>query len=165
VGVRLDGRLLGAPAMERTAGFVKSEWGLPNLLVEEWLGFLFVNFDRAAQPLAPTLAAYEPYLQHYDLSNAASPGSFTLTDLPWNWKVMFENFNDGYHANAAPHDSRLLPQQPRRVPSAVGRIVERDLPHQRIHAHRWWVQRRRRRRCCRCSPTSRRRSGGDRRSR
>ena len=27
------------------------------------------------------------------------PGTFTLTDLPWNWKVMFENFNDGYHAN------------------------------------------------------------------
>jgi phenylpropionate dioxygenase-like ring-hydroxylating dioxygenase large terminal subunit len=22
-----------------------------------------------------------------------------LKDLPWNWKVLFENFNDGYHAN------------------------------------------------------------------
>ena len=81
----LDGRLLGAPAMERTAGFAKSDWGLPNLQVEVWLGFLFVNFDATAKPLAPSLAAYEPYLEHYDLANAVNPGSFTLTDLPWNW--------------------------------------------------------------------------------
>ena len=99
----LDGRLLGAPAMERTGGFTKSDWGLPSLLVEVWLGFVFVNFDPAAKPLAPTLAAYEPFLEHYDLANAVNPGSFTLTDLPWNWKVMFENFNDGYHANRLHH--------------------------------------------------------------
>ena len=99
----LDGRLLGAPAMERTAGFTKSEWGLPNLRVEVWLGFVFVNFDTGAAPLAPTLASYEPYLANYDLAHAAAPGSFTLTDLPWNWKVMFENFNDGYHANRLHH--------------------------------------------------------------
>lgn len=99
----LDGRLLGAPAMERTAGFTKSEWGLPNLQVEEWLGFLFVNFDPNAAPLGPTLTRYEPFLEHYDLNNAVSPPTFTLRDLPWNWKVMFENFNDGYHANRLHH--------------------------------------------------------------
>jgi phenylpropionate dioxygenase-like ring-hydroxylating dioxygenase large terminal subunit len=95
----LDGRLLGAPAMERTEGFDKSEWGLPQLKVEEWMGFVFVNFDPDAQPLAPTLERYTPYLQNYDLENAVCPGTFTLEDRPWNWKVMFENFNDGYHAN------------------------------------------------------------------
>ncbi|HRE03350.1 MAG TPA: SRPBCC family protein [Ilumatobacteraceae bacterium] len=31
------------------------------------------------------------------------PGTFILEDLPWNWKVMFENFNDGYHANKLHH--------------------------------------------------------------
>ena len=94
-----DGRLLGAPAMERTEGFDKSEFGLPPLAVEEWHGFIFVNFDRDAAPLAPTLTRYEPYLENYDLVNAVCPGTFTLENLPWNWKVMFENFNDGYHAN------------------------------------------------------------------
>jgi phenylpropionate dioxygenase-like ring-hydroxylating dioxygenase large terminal subunit len=99
----LDGRLLGAPAMERTEGFAKSDFGLPNLHVEEWLGFVFVTFDADAAPLAPTLSRYEPFLQHYDLTNTVCPGTFTLTDLPWNWKVMFENFNDGYHANRLHH--------------------------------------------------------------
>ena len=95
----LDGRLLGAPAMERTEAFEKSDFGLPQLRVEEWLGFVFVNFDNDAAPLAPTLERYTPFLDNYDLENAVCPGTFTLEDLPWNWKVMFENFNDGYHAN------------------------------------------------------------------
>ncbi len=95
----LDGRLLGAPAMERTEGFDKADFGLPQLGVEEWQGFVFVNFDPAAEPLAPTLAGYEPFIDHYDLADTVCPGTFTLPGLPWNWKVMFENFNDGYHAN------------------------------------------------------------------
>ena len=94
-----DGRLLGAPAMERTEGFDKSEWGLPQMQVEEWMGFVFVNLDPDAAPLAPTLERYSPYLTNYHLSEAVCPGTFTLEDMPWNWKVMFENFNDGYHAN------------------------------------------------------------------
>jgi len=95
----LDGRLLGAPAMERTEGFDKKDWGLPVLLVEEWQGFIFVNFDTEAAPLAPTLQRYEPYLEHYDLPNCRATDTIVLEDLPWNWKIMFENFNDGYHAN------------------------------------------------------------------
>jgi phenylpropionate dioxygenase-like ring-hydroxylating dioxygenase large terminal subunit len=95
----LDGRLLGAPAMERTSGFEKSDYGLPSLLVEQWQGFVFVNLDPDAAPLRPTLERYEPYLSNYELADAVCPGTFTLRDLPWNWKVMFENFNDGYHAN------------------------------------------------------------------
>jgi phenylpropionate dioxygenase-like ring-hydroxylating dioxygenase large terminal subunit len=95
----LDGRLLGAPAMERTEGFEKKDFPLPPLKVELWQGFVFANFDLDAAPLAPAFRRYEPYLEHYDLETAVCPGTFTLHDLPWNWKVMFENFNDGYHAN------------------------------------------------------------------
>jgi phenylpropionate dioxygenase-like ring-hydroxylating dioxygenase large terminal subunit len=95
----LDGRLLGAPAMERTIDFDKSEYGLPRLAVELWQGFVFVNLDPDAAPLAPTLTDYDPFIANYDLADAVCPGTFTLSNLPWNWKVMFENFNDGYHAN------------------------------------------------------------------
>lgn len=99
----LTGRLLGAPAMERTADFDKKQYPLPAVKVELWHGFIFVNQDLDAAPLGPSLAAYEPYLEHYELENTVCPGTFTLTDLPWNWKVMFENFNDGYHANKLHH--------------------------------------------------------------
>ena len=99
----LTGRLLGAPAMEKTEGFDKKDHPLPAIQVELWQGFVFVNLDPAAAPLAPTLTRYEPYLANYELEDAFCPGTFTLTDLPWNWKVMFENFNDGYHANKLHH--------------------------------------------------------------
>lgn len=99
----LTGRLLGAPAMERTANFDKKDYPLPQLAVELWQGFVFVHSDVNAAPLAPTLATYEPYLKNYDLESTFCPGTFTLTDMPWNWKVMFENFNDGYHANKLHH--------------------------------------------------------------
>ncbi len=95
----LDGRLLGSPAMERTEGFDKKEWGLPRVGVELWQGFVFVNLDVDAPPLGPTLTRYEPYVERYHLTETVCPGTFTIPDLPWNWKVMFENFNDGYHAN------------------------------------------------------------------
>jgi phenylpropionate dioxygenase-like ring-hydroxylating dioxygenase large terminal subunit len=95
----LDGRLLGAPAMERTLHFEKKECALPSVRVEVWQGFIFINFDDNAAPLAPTLSRYDPFLEHYELDRAVCASTFTMYDLPWNWKVMFENFNDGYHAN------------------------------------------------------------------
>lgn len=95
----LDGRLLGAPAMERTEDFDKADYGLPQFQVELWQGFVFFNMDPDAAPLTPTLGDYAPFIENYDLADAVCPGTFTLEDMPWNWKVMFENFNDGYHAN------------------------------------------------------------------
>ena len=95
----LDGRLLGTPAMERAVGFDKADFPLPSLRVELWQGFIFCNLDAGAAPLAPTLAELEPFLDHFDLPSATTIAGRTLPDLPWNWKVMMENFNDPYHAS------------------------------------------------------------------
>ena len=94
----LDGRLVNAPAMERTCGFDKKQIRLPEFRVENWLGFLFVNFDPNAAPLAPRLAKVAEGISGYDLANAASAQTMT-GQFAWNWKVMFENNNDGYHAS------------------------------------------------------------------
>jgi phenylpropionate dioxygenase-like ring-hydroxylating dioxygenase large terminal subunit len=103
----LDGRLLGAPAMEKAVGFEKSQYPLPSLKVEIWKGFIFANFDPDAAPLAPRLRKLEPLVENFDLDNVVMPHTDRLDDLPWNWKVMFENFNDAYHAtrlHKGPHD-------------------------------------------------------------
>ena len=99
----LDGKLIGAPAMEKTCNFHKAENGLPRFKVEIWNGFIFINFDENAAPLAPRLAAVGKAIAGYDLASAegekpAEPGTFA-----WNWKVMFENNNDGYHASKLHH--------------------------------------------------------------
>ncbi len=95
----LDGRLLGAPAMERAVDFDKSQHGLPSLRVEIWKGFVFASFDADIAPLAPGLVELDEPLKGYELDDAVTIHSKTLPDLPWNWKVMLENFNDPYHAS------------------------------------------------------------------
>jgi phenylpropionate dioxygenase-like ring-hydroxylating dioxygenase large terminal subunit len=95
----LDGRLLGTPAMEKSAGFDKAEYPLPSLKVELWQGFIFATMDPSMPPLAPGLSEIEPLLAHYELLQACTIEGKTLPDLPWNWKVMMENFNDPYHAS------------------------------------------------------------------
>lgn len=95
----LDGKLIGAPAMDKTCHFDKSEHGLPEFKVEVWQGFIFVNFDPDAAPLAPRLTALSEVMANWDLENAEGPPTDGGVHYPFNWKVMFENNNDGYHAN------------------------------------------------------------------
>ena len=49
----LDGRLVGAPEMAQTPGFNLEDIRLPQLAVEVWKGFIFVNFSlRRSAPCA-----------------------------------------------------------------------------------------------------------------
>jgi phenylpropionate dioxygenase-like ring-hydroxylating dioxygenase large terminal subunit len=99
----LDGTLVGAPAMGRTCDFERKQHSLPRIRIEVWHGFVFVNFDEDAAPLAPRLHALEDVMANYDMASlrGETPGAPTV--YPWNWKVMFENNNDGYHANRLHH--------------------------------------------------------------
>ncbi|WP_033923053.1 aromatic ring-hydroxylating oxygenase subunit alpha [Sphingomonas sp. 37zxx] len=94
----LDGTLSGTPAMGKTCNFDKKQHSLPRLKVEIWHGFIFVNFDHEAVSLASRMQAIEPVVAHYDMARLRGPAPMSQ-ELAWNWKVQFENNNDGYHAN------------------------------------------------------------------
>lgn len=95
----LDGKLVGAPAMNRTCNFDKASASLPKLRMEIWHGFVFVNLDEEADPLVPRLAGLESVVANYRFADLRGPRPMEAAVLPWNWKVMLENNNDGYHAN------------------------------------------------------------------
>jgi phenylpropionate dioxygenase-like ring-hydroxylating dioxygenase large terminal subunit len=99
----LDGALINAPAMEKTCDFDKTKFGLPSFKTEIWLGFIFINFDPDAAPLAPRLTALSEALAPYDLATGEGERPQAPGVYAWNWKVMFENNNDGYHANRLHH--------------------------------------------------------------
>ena len=99
----LDGKLVGAPAMNRTCDFDRAAMRLPRFRTELWQGFIFINFDDEAPPLAPRLAAVEQAVGGFGLAAAEGPRPGPAGQLQWNWKVMFENNNDGYHANKLHH--------------------------------------------------------------
>ncbi|MCW2388615.1 phenylpropionate dioxygenase-like ring-hydroxylating dioxygenase large terminal subunit [Sphingobium sp. B11D3B] len=94
----LDGKLVGAPAMGRTCNFDKAQYNLPKLKVELWHGFIFVNFDSEAESLASRMGPIEPVVANYEFASLRGPEPLSH-EYPWNWKVQFENNNDGYHAS------------------------------------------------------------------
>jgi phenylpropionate dioxygenase-like ring-hydroxylating dioxygenase large terminal subunit len=96
----LDGRFVGAPHMRETVPLdtLRAETRLPPLKIEIWQGFIFVNFDPAAQPLAPTLRKLDPYLEGFDLDAMVTvPPRFDAAPVPWNWKMLLENYIEPYH--------------------------------------------------------------------
>lgn len=95
----LDGRLVNAPAMGKTCDFQKEYLGLPTFRHEIWQGFVFINFDKDAPPLTPRLATVAAAIENFGMAEADEVQPRQTGKFPWNWKVMFENNNDGYHAN------------------------------------------------------------------
>ena len=115
----LTGELVAAPEMGQTCNFNRANHNLPRLKVETWQGFIFVNFDEDAAPLAPRLRELDGVVANFDLANLEGPPPPDASRYNWNWKVMFENNNDGYHANRL-HKGPL--HDP--IPSALARFPE-----------------------------------------
>ena len=115
----LTGELMAAPEMGETCNFHRQDHSLPRLKVETWQGFIFVNFDADAASLSPRLGPLDDIVANYDLAQLDGPPPSEPNRNNWNWKVMFENNNDGYHANRL-HKGPL--HDP--VPSALARFPE-----------------------------------------
>ena len=114
-----DGRLLGVPEHRTIEGLDKSKLGLMGARVEELAGFLFVNLDPGAPSLADATRGLAPRLERYGIAGldrfssskggaAPSPEGRGQTQ-PANWKVVAENYLEGYHVPIAhPSLMRLL---------------------------------------------------------
>ena len=92
----LDGRLMGAPAMSRRCEFDKQSHRLPRVRCEEWLGWIMVNLDPDAPPVAKGLVELEEMIADYTME--AYVEAFHES-YAWhtNWKVLAENFMESYH--------------------------------------------------------------------
>ena len=94
----LDGCLRKAPRSEREPGFDASEFSLVPVAVEVFRGFVFVNPDVNAPPLAeayPELADLWTS-RHLDFADYRYIDRYTY-EIPANWKVWVENATECYH--------------------------------------------------------------------
>jgi Rieske 2Fe-2S family protein len=89
----LDGRLLRAPRAE--AAFRPEDFPLLQARLETFGGFVFVNLDRDAAPLAQTFADL-PGLARYRLADLRRAKRVEYT-VDANWKVIAENYSECYH--------------------------------------------------------------------
>ena len=106
----LDGQLKGAPLMDQAENFDKSSMRLPQLAVEEWLGWIFINADTNASALAPQLTNLEALMAPYGVADMVCYDTLEF-DSPWNWKIMVENFMESYH-HIGGHPETLNPLYP-----------------------------------------------------
>jgi phenylpropionate dioxygenase-like ring-hydroxylating dioxygenase large terminal subunit len=92
----LDGTLRGAPAMTLNEGFCKDRIALPQVRVENWLGWIMVTLNPDAPDPAVQLAAVEDLVGYLDM---ASYRETFREEFRWatNWKVLAENFMESYH--------------------------------------------------------------------
>jgi phenylpropionate dioxygenase-like ring-hydroxylating dioxygenase large terminal subunit len=95
-----DGALVGAGHMRRTDGFDKKRLRLPELRTEIWQGWIYVTLNPEAPPVAQALASLLPVVEAYDMAGYVP---VVRQDHLWdtNWKLLTENFMEGYHLPVA----------------------------------------------------------------
>ncbi len=96
----ISGRLFGAPHMKRTPGFEPRRLCLPEIRTEVWNGWIYVTLDPGAPSIGPQLAPLLEVVGRY-----GTPGYVPIVteDYAWNtnWKLLTENFMEGYHLPVA----------------------------------------------------------------
>jgi len=94
---RFDGSLIGVPEGQAFGEKLdKRRLGLHPVRVEELCGLVFVNLDDDAAPLADLVGDLPQRLAPYRIESLTSfgpPGD----GQPANWKVVVENYIEGYH--------------------------------------------------------------------
>jgi len=74
------------------------------LRIEVWLGFIFVNLDFDAEPLAPRLEPLKEWLKNFHIEKMNVISKDTVI---WktNWKILCENFLEAYHLDSVHRNS------------------------------------------------------------
>jgi len=102
----LDGRLRGAPEMQRTPGFDGASCRLPEVRSEIWEGFVFINLDATAEALGPGLEGLSRALRNYRLAEMRTVRRLPFAEIcRWNWKLECDNYIEGYHHIGAHRES------------------------------------------------------------
>ena len=108
---RTDGSLIGVPEGRGFDGLDKSALPLMAARAETFAGLVFVNLDLDAPPLREPLAGLEHKLAPYRLDSLTRFAESTSSQ-PANWKIVAENYLEGYHVPIAhPGLMRLLDYQ------------------------------------------------------
>ncbi len=78
---------------------VNDDWKLPEVRVDTWGGFVFVNFDRDAGPLADHLGDLSTHFERWPLEKRYKQAHVAKV-LRCNWKLAQEAFMEAYHVVA-----------------------------------------------------------------
>ena len=105
----LDGSLRRAPHTDELADFDLADNGLLPVALDTWAGFIFINLDADAQPLADYLDDLPAATAAYGMADLRRARRIEY-DVAANWKVIGENYSECYHCPGVhPQLNRLSP--------------------------------------------------------
>ena len=90
------GKLVAAPFMDATEGFVRSAICLPEIRTEIWNGWIYITLNPEALPIAATIEPLHGLVERYGIETYVP---IIHQEFIWktNWKILNENFMEGYH--------------------------------------------------------------------
>jgi Rieske 2Fe-2S family protein len=105
----LDGGLRTAPFLEESDGLCHADLPLHAAAADSWAGFLFVNLNPDAPPLAGQLGDAPARVTRYPLAELRLARRIRY-EVAANWKVILENYNECYHCGTVhPELCRVVP--------------------------------------------------------
>ena len=124
-----DGKLIAAPYMQGSRRFDPERCRLPQYRCESWCGFLFVNLDDDAPPLAPRFAAMDRQVANYRIGDQVEVLHY---EREWagNWKLSAENSMEYYH-HVGLHRNTVEEQTPAKNTYMAPPPADLSFTHQR----------------------------------
>lgn len=95
----LRGRLESIPCAWDFKHLKREELELPQVRVESWAGFVFINLDPDAPPLLEYLDVLPEHFKEYQFERAVVL-AHVRKRIPCNWKVAQEAFMESMHTRA-----------------------------------------------------------------
>ncbi len=92
----LDGQLVDLPQAWDFPHVTTDSHQLPEMSVDVWEGFVFINFDQDAEPLSEYLGVLPDHWKDWGLGQRYIE-THIRKHLPCNWKAAAEAFIEAYH--------------------------------------------------------------------
>jgi phenylpropionate dioxygenase-like ring-hydroxylating dioxygenase large terminal subunit/AcrR family transcriptional regulator len=92
-----DGKLQSVPSDQGFDGLDKSELNLPEVEIEEWMGFIFVRFGGDGPSAAATLQPLANVAEHFRFAEMKPGGTRVSQSCDFNWKMFSEDEAEGYY--------------------------------------------------------------------
>ncbi|WP_344395113.1 aromatic ring-hydroxylating dioxygenase subunit alpha [Streptomyces vastus] len=113
----LDGKLVAAPNLTSMPDIDRVEYGLINVHVREWLGYVWVcladtppSFEEDVMGAVTERLGAAESIERYGIDNL-EVGKRIVYDVKANWKLIIENFMECYHcATIHPELTEVLPE-------------------------------------------------------
>lgn len=106
-GYSSEGELKSVPEAHNFACLNKADKALAQVRCETWRGFIFINFDENAGPLADFLGPLTTQIDDFPIDDMVVKHMIAV-EIDCNWKTAYDNFLEIYHVNTV-HAKSLAP--------------------------------------------------------